>query len=242
MEMQAGAGTGDRIHRFVQDGCGLVAKLIRRPAGRHGVFLGPPAEGRIQARAGRAPGYRIHPWLKPRKGIGFPQMPEAARDLFDRRVLRQLGGVQSPIEQSPAGHHGHRRQNARLAPGRCALSRHQDQAVAPRCGALSRGHSGDVIDGIQAAPGVGGIGPGRNPAPADIGVEGLGLDAQARQRLASSDPAPFGVHVPSHRLNVGVIYPRTMRRFDDHKAKVNASNRVLQPGIGKGVAFGDKAE
>jgi hypothetical protein len=33
-----------------------------------------------------------------------------------------------------------------------------------------------------------------------------------------------------------------MKRFRDQIAKVNVSNGVLQPGIGKGVAFGDKAE
>jgi len=188
MQEQARPRPGGGVDRLIQHPRALQSKgLVRSDLGI-GVLPGATGQGGEQPGPDRTARHRADPRPDLGEGVDRPRIPETAGHILQRRRLRQLGCIEPAIEQPTIGNHRQRRNQlglaadggagrARLGGGRSVLI--DDLAAQP----------GDVLYGVQAAARVRRVGPGGDAAAADIGVEGLGLDSEPCEGLATPDPA-----------------------------------------------------
>ena len=174
---------GRRIdHGFQQVG-GLHGKSQRRAASRRWFSAGAGGQDQEQARPGAVGGgWFWAPRGFQRRAMTATQQPA---DVLQRQAtLGQFGGVAAAIPEPSACHRRDRRRQHRLAPG----DGFGGDVGGPASARLLLGQGGDIRGAIEAAARVLRMGGGLDPAPADIGVEGLRPDPQPFQHLIRVQP------------------------------------------------------
>ena len=221
MEEQTRTRPRHGVDHLVQRHGSLDLQHLRRTSGRGRVFLRASGEGREQSRPMRRSAGAGDTHAQARERVRVPGAPQQPGGFLQRRVLGPLGHVAAAIVEPPVRDQADRRPDHALALHR-RLERHDHARRLARARALQPRHIGG---GIEAAARIVGVGSGGDPPPADIGVEGLGLDPQQRQDLGAGDPSIRRLSVPlanawRHRCKSPSPHgesARTLGRFDDRK-------------------------
>ena len=157
------------------------------------------AQGRTD---GRTPGQGLkHPIMGPPRRYpvvltgkpGVATGPQEPGHILQPPGLRQIFSVLAPVPELAPGHRRDGRGEHRLPPGYGVFG-HGGFAPAPHF-ALFKPH--DIGGAIEAAARIRTIGPGLNPSPADIGVQGLRLQTETPHHLVRRQPLRHGI-APSY--------------------------------------------